>query len=55
VSDELVAYVSEASKAIIDGGRARGAFGAELEPAADATLLERLAAFAGRTPIKSAA
>ncbi len=52
VSDEVVAWVAEHGADIIVGARARGAFGDEVEAPADASPLDRLAAFAGRrTPV----
>jgi uncharacterized protein (TIGR03086 family) len=51
VSDELVAYVSSIVTPIITGGRDRGSFKAEVEAEAGAGALDRLAAFAGRTPV----
>jgi uncharacterized protein (TIGR03086 family) len=48
VSDEVVTWVYEHAAPIINGSRDRGAFGAELDGAADASALERLAAFSGR-------
>ena len=38
---------------IIPAGRARGAFADEITPDADATPLQRLVAFSGRTPVTS--
>ena len=53
VSDEVVAYVQTLADPIIPGGRARGAFADEVQPASDATALQRLVAFSGRTPVRS--
>lgn len=50
-SDEVVAYVASLAEGVVPGGRERGSFAPEVEPAADAAPLDRLAAFAGRTPI----
>ena len=50
VSDEVVAYVQPLADGIIPGSRARGAFANEVNPGVDATPLERLVAFSGRTP-----
>lgn len=50
VSDEVVAYLAELAASIVPGGRGRS-FGDEVVPAADASPVDRLAAFAGRTPI----
>ena len=49
-SDELVAYVRGLADALVPGGRG-AAFAAEVEPAAEATSLDRLAAFSGRVPM----
>lgn len=52
VADEVVAWVREHGGDIIVGARARGAFSDEVEAPADASPLDRLAAFAGRrTPV----
>ena len=51
VSDELVAYVRTLAEAVVPGGRGRGSFQDEVTPAPDASPLEKLAAFAGRTPV----
>jgi uncharacterized protein (TIGR03086 family) len=51
VSDEVVAYVQTLAAPIIPPGRARGAFADEVTPPADATPLQRLVAFSGRTPV----
>jgi uncharacterized protein (TIGR03086 family) len=53
VSDEVVAYVQTLADPIIPPGRARGAFADEVTPPADATPLQRLVAFSGRTPVTS--
>ncbi len=53
VSDEVVAYVQALADPIIPPGRARGAFGAEVTPPTDATALQRLVAFSGRSPVNS--
>jgi uncharacterized protein (TIGR03086 family) len=52
VSDEVVAYVASLAQGVVPAGRERGSFGPEVTPAADASPLDRLAAFAGRTPIE---
>ncbi|WP_426565983.1 TIGR03086 family metal-binding protein [Angustibacter sp. McL0619] len=49
VSDELVGYVHGLAEQIVPGGRGRS-FGDEVPAPADASPLERLAAFAGRQP-----
>ncbi|MFL6002747.1 MAG: TIGR03086 family metal-binding protein, partial [Nocardioides sp.] len=51
VSDEVVDYVRSIAEKLVPGARERGAFAEEKTPAADANPLERLAAYAGRTPI----
>jgi len=53
VSDEVVTYVQTLADPIIPEGRARGAFADEVDPGADATPLQRLVAFSGRTPVAS--
>jgi len=50
ISDELVAYLRKIADDVVPGGRGRS-FGDEVTPAEDATALDRLAAFAGRTPL----
>lgn len=51
VSDEVVEWVADRARTIIPLNRQRGAFAAEVEPAADATPLERLVAYSGRRPL----
>ena len=51
VSDELVAYVRTLAESVVPGGRGRGAFEDEVIPAPDASPLDELAAFAGRSPV----
>ena len=51
VSDEVVEYVQSLAEKLVPGGRERGAFAEQQTPAADAGPLERLAAYAGRTPL----
>ena len=51
VSDELVAYVRTLAESVVPGGRGRGSFEDEVTPAPDASPLDQLAAFAGRTPV----
>jgi uncharacterized protein (TIGR03086 family) len=48
--DELVAYVAGLAETVIPGGRGT-AFADELAPASGASALDRLAAYAGRSPI----
>lgn len=50
VSDEVVTYVRGLADGLVPDGRARGSFGPEVTPAPDASAMDRLAAFAGRTP-----
>jgi len=51
ISDELVEYVRGMAETVVPDGRGRGAFAAEVSPADDATSVDRLAAYTGRTPI----
>jgi uncharacterized protein (TIGR03086 family) len=51
ISDELVEYVRGMAETVVPDGRGRGAFAAEVTPADDATAVDRLAAYTGRTPI----
>ena len=51
VSDEVVAYVQGLADQIIPGSRDRGAFAAEVPATADASALDRLAAFSGRSTV----
>ena len=51
VSDEVVAYVSTLAEPVVPGGRARGSFADEVSPLDGASALDRLAAYAGRTPV----
>lgn len=51
VSDEVVEYVQSVAEKTVPGAREAGAFAEEQTPAADAGPLERLAAYAGRTPL----
>ena len=48
VSDEVVAYVQTLAEPIVPPGRERGAFADAVELGADATPMQRLAAFSGR-------
>ena len=52
VSDAVVTYVRELAEGIVPGGRGRS-FGPEVEPSSEADALERLAAYAGRSPLRS--
>ena len=47
---QLVAAADDFAHALVDGVRDGQAFGAAVEPAADATPIERLAAYTGRHP-----
>ena len=51
VSDEVVAYLRKITEPLMPSARERGSFGPEVSPADDASPLDRLAAYAGRTPI----
>ena len=51
VSDEVVDYVRSIAEKLVPGSRERGAFAEEQPPASGAGPLERLAAYAGRTPL----
>ena len=51
VSDELVAYLQTLAEVFVPSARLGGSFAAEVAPAADASPIDRLAAYAGRTPI----
>ena len=50
VSDEVVAYMATLAESVVPGGRGRS-FSEEATPAQDASPIDRLAAYAGRTPI----
>ncbi len=51
VSDEVVEYVQGLADPLVPSGRERGAFGAPTDVGSDASPLERLLAFTGRTPV----
>ena len=51
VSDEVVAYLRRITEPLMPSARERGSFGPEVSPADDASPLDRLAAYAGRTPL----
>src|SRR5687768_7188648 len=51
ISDELVDYVRGLAETVVPATRAGGSFAAEVSPADGATPMDRLAAFAGRTPV----
>ena len=51
VSDEVVAYLRKITEPLMPSARERGSFGPEVSPADDASPLDRLAAYAGRTPM----
>jgi len=50
ISDGLVDYLRGLAEIVVPGGRPGGSFAEEVSPAEDASALDRLAAFAGRTP-----
>jgi uncharacterized protein (TIGR03086 family) len=52
VSNEVVAYVRTLAEAVVPGGRGRS-FGDEVTPTDDADALDRLAAYAGRSPVSA--
>jgi len=52
VSDELVAYVAKLAEGVVPGGRG-SSFADEVVAGHDAGALDRLAAYAGRTPVSS--
>jgi uncharacterized protein (TIGR03086 family) len=51
VSDELVAYVRSLAETVVPAVRGGGSFAEEVAPAEGAGPVDRLAAYAGRTPI----
>jgi len=51
ISDQLVDYLRGLAEVVVPGGRPGGAFADEVSPAKDASAVDRLAAFAGRTPL----
>lgn len=51
ISDQLVDYLRGLAEVVVPGGRPGGAFADEVSPTEDASALDRLAAFAGRTPL----
>ena len=51
VSDELVAYVRTLAETVVPAVRGGGSFADEVAPAEGADAVDRLAAFAGRTPL----
>lgn len=51
ISDELVNYLRGLAEMVVPGGRKGGSFADEMSSAEDASALDRLAAFAGRTPL----
>jgi uncharacterized protein (TIGR03086 family) len=51
VSDEVVAYVATLAESVVPGGRTRGSFADEVTAPDGASALDRLAAYAGRTPV----
>ncbi len=53
ISEELVAYVRAFAENLVPEGRKGDSFAAEVPAAPDASPVDRLAAFAGRTPISA--
>ena len=51
ISEELVAYLTGLAGIVLPSARKAGAFGPEVSALDDASPLDRLAAFAGRTPV----
>ena len=51
ISDQLVDYLRGLAEMVVPGGRKGGSFADEVSSAEDASALDRLAAFAGRTPL----
>ncbi|MEO8517785.1 MAG: TIGR03086 family metal-binding protein, partial [Dermatophilaceae bacterium] len=51
ISDELVDYLRGLAEMVVPAARPGGSFADEVSPAEDASALDRLAAFAGRTPL----
>ncbi|MEP7035282.1 MAG: TIGR03086 family metal-binding protein [Dermatophilaceae bacterium] len=51
ISDELVDYLHGLAEMVVPVARQAGSFADEVPPGEDATALDRLAAFAGRTPL----
>ena len=51
VSEQLVDHVRGLAETVVPAVRSNGSFADEVVPAADASPMERLAAFAGRTPV----
>ena len=52
-SDELITYVLENARPIIDDSRTRGDFADVIDVAEDADPLDRLLAYAGRSPLRA--
>jgi hypothetical protein len=52
MSEKVVGYLRELAETIVPAGRG-SAFGPELAPAAGASAIDALAAFAGRKPLAS--
>jgi uncharacterized protein (TIGR03086 family) len=50
-SDELIAYLHQLAEVVVPASRQGGSFGPQVEPAAGSGALDRLAAYAGRTPV----
>ncbi len=51
ISDEVVTYLRGLAEGLVPGGREGGSFGPEVTPHDGAGAMERLAAYAGRTPL----
>ena len=51
IADELVAYLHTLAEGLVPGGRENGNFGPEVQAPEGASALDRLAAYAGRTPL----
>ncbi|MDQ4053032.1 MAG: TIGR03086 family metal-binding protein [Actinomycetota bacterium] len=54
VRDDVVACLRELAEVFVPSARTNGSFGEEVEPAADANPMDRLAAYAGRRPLVAA-
>ena len=52
VSDQVVSYVAGLAETVVPGSRSRGDFGPEVEAPPGSTALDRLAAYAGRHPLR---
>ena len=54
VNDDLAAYVLGLAEQVVPGAREGGAFAAPVDTSADASAMERLVAFSGRSPLVAA-